>query len=201
MAKFTEAYNLTNNFEGGYVNDKDDRGGETYSGVARKRWPDWEGWEIIDNLKSKYNLNNKDARGKFIAALKSNEELHAHIEVFYKLMFWDKLYLDKCIDQDVANELYDTAVNQGVRTATKYLQRSLNILNRDQRDYKDLKVDGLMGPNTTHTLNKAIALGFRWKRGLLKCLNGEQYIRYRFLALFSSKQEKYMHGWLRRVGF
>ena len=105
------------------------------------------------------------------------------------------------MDQDVANELYDTAVNQGVRSASKYLQRSLNLLNRDQRDWDDIKVDGAVGAKTLQVLSACLSKGKRWKSGLLKCLNGEQYYRYRAISQFSSKQEKFFHGWLKRVTF
>ena len=35
MAEFETAYYLTNKIEGGYANDQDDKGGETYRGIAR----------------------------------------------------------------------------------------------------------------------------------------------------------------------
>lgn len=37
--------------EGGYANVTGDRGGETYRGISRKNWPNWEGWAIIDKKK------------------------------------------------------------------------------------------------------------------------------------------------------
>ena len=37
--------------EGGYVNDKDDSGGETYKGISRVNWPRWSGWVIVDICK------------------------------------------------------------------------------------------------------------------------------------------------------
>ncbi|KKK46716.1 hypothetical protein LCGC14_3162480, partial [marine sediment metagenome] len=36
MALFTEAYEITLQHEGGYSNDSDDVGGETYKGVSRR---------------------------------------------------------------------------------------------------------------------------------------------------------------------
>lgn len=40
-------------FEGGWVNDPDDPGGETVIGVCRKYWPKFSGWPIVDSLKIK----------------------------------------------------------------------------------------------------------------------------------------------------
>ena len=37
--------------EGGYVDDRDDRGGETYRGISRNNFPDWKGWKKIDGFK------------------------------------------------------------------------------------------------------------------------------------------------------
>ncbi len=196
MGKFEDASRITLAHEGGYSNYKDDRGGETYSGISRKFHPDWVGWPLVDKEKMKPGATKPlDVR------LAANLKVQQAIERFYKREYWDRLRLDKCPDQDIANELFDTAVNQGVKTAAKYLQRCLNLLNRDQRDYADIKVDGMVGPNTIKTLKKALSKGERWKIGLLKSLNGEQYIRYRVLALFNSKQEKFFHGWLKRVTF
>jgi len=42
--------------EGGHANDPDDGGGETYRGIARKFWPQWAGWKIIDAAKMLSNF-------------------------------------------------------------------------------------------------------------------------------------------------
>jgi len=201
MSNFEEAFKITLKHEGGYVNDPDDRGGETYRGIARKIWPDWAGWNLIKDIKVKYNIHTKAGYSEFVKNIDASMELNAEVKDFYKEKFWDKLKLDLVKNALVAYELFDTAVNQGVRTASKYLQISLNLLNRDQKDWPDIKVDGIVGNNTINVLNTCVSKGKRWVSGLLKCLNGEQYYRYRALALISSKQEKFMHGWLKRVSF
>jgi lysozyme family protein len=45
----------------------------------------------------------------------------------------------------------------GVGTASIFLQRSLNVLNRQARDYADIKVDGWIGTKTIAALNGLIA--------------------------------------------
>jgi hypothetical protein len=42
------ALGFTLGYEGEWVNDPDDRGGETYRGISRVHWPKWAGWAIID---------------------------------------------------------------------------------------------------------------------------------------------------------
>jgi len=56
MADFLTAYEVTMQAEGGYVNDPQDPGGETYKGVARSRNPKWPGWVDIELLKNQKNF-------------------------------------------------------------------------------------------------------------------------------------------------
>ena len=53
MAQFEPAFEKTMKFEGGYANNPADRGGETYRGIARKIWPGWNGWPLVDAAKQK----------------------------------------------------------------------------------------------------------------------------------------------------
>ena len=52
MAVFEKAFAKTIKAEGGYVNNPNDRGGETYMGVTRKNYPNLKLWIIVDNAKS-----------------------------------------------------------------------------------------------------------------------------------------------------
>ena len=56
MADFDKALELTLKAEGGYVDDPDDPGGETYKGISRSRNPKWQGWINVDLLKAKRNF-------------------------------------------------------------------------------------------------------------------------------------------------
>lgn len=119
MADFEKAYLRTKKFEGGYVNDPDDSGGETYHGISRKFHPTWPGWKIIDEQKKKENFpKNLNERRSELLPLEKN---------FYKKEFWDKVWGDKISDQRVANDMYDTAVNMGVGTSIKLSQRQFKL--------------------------------------------------------------------------
>lgn len=64
-------------------------------------------------------------------------------ESIYRQLYWDKpgyAFVAELAPQ-VAEELFDTAVNMGAGTASGFLQRALNALNRNQQDYPDLKID------------------------------------------------------------
>ncbi|MBC7912857.1 MAG: hypothetical protein H7Y07_01930, partial [Pyrinomonadaceae bacterium] len=54
MANFDLAYKITMHNEGGYANDPQDNGGETWKGVARNFCPKWAGWVIVDRIKASY---------------------------------------------------------------------------------------------------------------------------------------------------
>ena len=45
-------------------------------------------------------------------------------------------------------ELFDTAVNQGTDQAATFLQRALNVLNKEGSWYPDVMADGCIGPMT-----------------------------------------------------
>lgn len=183
MAIFKISFDRTIGIEGGYSNIASDRGGRTYKGIAERMWPDWPGWVIV-------NKHEPLKRYQVIAS----EALDRMVEDFYRVNFWDMLRLGAIRSQDVADELFDTAVNMGVETAGRFLQQGLNLLNRDQRDYKNLEVDGDIGNNTL-----GIANGFANTPALLKTLNGLQFCRYRDICLKDPGQEANFAGWLKRV--
>ena len=60
MAYFGDAFKKLSIKEGGYVNDKDDAGGETYRGISRKYNPTWQGWTMIDSYKKHYTVGSKE---------------------------------------------------------------------------------------------------------------------------------------------
>jgi lysozyme family protein len=145
MADFIQAYQVTLAHEGGYSNNPQDSGGETYKGIARKYHSDWVGWHIIDQLKKNAN---------FPKNLDDNKPLQDLVMGFYKKEFWDKMKLDSVTDQRIANEMFDTAVNMGLNTAGRFLQRVLNVSNKGEQYYPNLKVDGIIGLGTITALNK-----------------------------------------------
>jgi lysozyme family protein len=103
MSDFLPAYEATMLNEGGYVlhNVPGDRGGQTYAGIARNRWPSWPGWAAID------------AGGK----PDTNDVRH-----FYRTNFWAALRLDELQHQATAAAIYDFAVNAGPAVAVKLAQ-------------------------------------------------------------------------------
>lgn len=51
MAEFNLALKRMLGHEGGYSNDPDDLGKETYKGISRANHKNWSGWTQIDKYK------------------------------------------------------------------------------------------------------------------------------------------------------
>jgi lysozyme family protein len=162
--------------EGGFVDIPQDRGGKTRFGIT-------------EAVARKHGYHGK------MSAL---PELSA-IEI-YRTSYWetDRLNLFRVAhwSEDVALELFDTAVNMGVGTAAKFFQRSLNLMNRNGRLFTDLKVDGHCGRFTFEAMNrlkKDID-----KRVVVKILDTLQGARYLSIAKRDPSQEIFIRGWLNR---
>lgn len=190
MADFKKAFSITLGHEGGYSNDPDDAGGETYKGVARKFHSDWEGWQIIDALKRAPN---------FPKNLDREESLQAKIHQFYKEHYWNRFQGDSIPIQLLAEEMFDTGVNMGVHRAVKFLQRALNYLNRNEQLFSDMVDDGVLGPTTLKCLQ--IFLQKDSPDTLLKIMNVLQAQHYLDYMSKSPTQEKFCRGWFNRVEF
>lgn len=189
MANFAESYKIIRQREGGYINDPDDAGGETYKGISRNNFPDWDGWRYINTIKAA-NKNSVNIDG----LLENQTTLQDLVLSFYKKEFWDVLNLDNIQDQGIATELFDTGVNMGTYIAAVFLQKALNVLNRNQGDYADLPVTGKVGTLTTEAVNLQKQPGDVLK--ILNCLQGARYVE---ICLANPKQEKFIRSWLNRI--
>lgn len=123
----------------------------------------------------------------------------------YKVAYWDSLKLDiiSGLSEKVAFEIFDTGVNCGTGTAARFFQRSLNVLNRREALYPDLKIDGSIGPVTIDRFRNYLdargrIIGETVMLNALDCLQGERYI---VLAETREKDQNFVFGWLRNRVF
>ena len=154
MADFNKAIEKTLINEGGYVNDPSDRGGETKYGISKRAYP---------NVDIK-NLTTNEAKA------------------IYKRDYWDKLKADHIESQLVASELFDTAVNMGVRTASKLIQGCLGT-----------HPDGIIGNITLQKINEID------EELLLLRFKLAKVARYAYLAKKRPANRKYLLGWINRA--
>lgn len=192
MSNFEAAFNYTNKHEGLYSNHPNDRGGETYRGISREFHPNWFGWNLIDEHKNE--LDNHDTT-KLNDRLKNDYNLNLAVKNFYRenyyLSYWDDLPVELVI------ELYDNAVNMGIKESVEFLQESLNLLNRNEVTYENLLVDGKYG-KITHTAVKYYLRNDQIEL-LLKYINVLQGNHYINIMRKDETQEIFARGWFNRV--
>ena len=103
------------------------------------------------------------------------------------------------IQPAVAEKLVDIAVNTGPARSSRWFQTGLNALNRDGKDYPDLKVDGQVGPATIRAYQSLETSRGKVKACelMIKALEGQQ--AYHYLSL--TNLETFTVGWLdHRIG-
>lgn len=118
MANFLAAHRITMKNEGGWNNTSGDRGGETYNGISRNNFPKWAGWAIIDNYKRLYPDTFKEY-------LVKDSRLNDLYLSFYRTNFWNTIMGDQLISQNVADSIYDSAVNFGVKESIMLTQDTI----------------------------------------------------------------------------
>lgn len=104
---FEKALDFTLKFEGGYVNDPDDPGGETNRGVTKAVYDDYR-------------------KGKGLAVQSVRHITEAEIEDIYRTRYWDASQCDQ-MRWPLNAVVFDAAVNAGVGQARKLLQRALGV--------------------------------------------------------------------------
>jgi lysozyme family protein len=161
--------------EGGYSNDPSDLGGETMYGIT---------------------LTTAKANGYYGAMKDLPLSLARQI---YLNRYWLEPKFDQVerLSPSVAEELCDTGVNCGVSFAQGILQQALNLLNRQEADYKDISEDKNIGAGTLSAL--AAYLLKRGKEGetvLVRVLNIMQGARYIEITKTRPANETFFFGWV-----
>lgn len=173
---FGEAFKDLMKWEGEqYTNDPDDPGGETKYGISKKAFP---------------NINIKEL------TLDQAEKI-------YYSKYWK---IAKCADileacgYELAQKVFNIAVNIGPVTAIKLLQRAMWSAFRPSEAkqvrediFTYLKDDGVMGPITNGMLNLINS------DALLATFKSEVASYYRILIERNNSLKKYEKGWLRRA--
>lgn len=165
--------------EGGYVDNRDDRGGKT-------------NWGITEAVARRHGYKGH------MRDLPKVEAVRIYTQEFYLDAGIGRL---ESISKAVAEEVFDTGVNMGVGTAGLFIQRVLNVLNMQSKLYPDLKLDGQVGKATAAALESYLER--RGKEGelvLLTLLNSLQGARYVELCEARERNETFVYGWaLNRV--
>ncbi|WP_320152543.1 glycosyl hydrolase 108 family protein [uncultured Tolumonas sp.] len=166
---FQQAMDFLFSAEGGYGNDTADRGGETKFGISDNR----------DGLAD--GLTDVDGNGKPDTAIKQLTKQQA--EKIYYRDYWLSAGCDEIAvaAPKLAIVLMDAAVNHGVGTAKRLLQRAAKV-----------KEDGVIGPKTIGV----IALRGDVLAGVMLDVR-ESY--YRDIVENNAAQGRFFRGWMKRL--
>ncbi|PWG62839.1 glycoside hydrolase family 108 protein [Spiribacter halobius] len=139
--------------EGGEVDDPADRGGHTVYGISQRAYPDLD----LDTL------TEADARA------------------LYERDYWRAARCHE-LPAGVGVAHFDAAVNHGVGSACRQLQRAAGAT-----------VDGIIGPRT-------LAAVEAWpERVLVVELLGRRALKYHGIVVADSSQERFLRGWFNRL--
>jgi lysozyme family protein len=165
--------------EGGYSNNPADRGGPTNFGITE-------------------HVARAHGYGGDMRSLPRSTAL-----AIYREDYWSRPGFEAVAQRmpSLAAELFDTGVNMGPKTASIFLQRALNVLNRGATDYPDISADGDIGKMTLFAIDQLKAKRANAEimlRRAVDCLQGARYIE---IAEKNPKQEAFEAGWLsNRIG-
>jgi len=172
--------------EAGYVNDPNDRGGETNHGVTIATANQYRAALII-----KFGWSGQ------------MRDLTAEMAYYiYDLGWWQPMRCDDllAVHPFVCDRVFDLAINGGRTLGVKTLQRILNACNRQGKDYADIGVDGGIGTLTLNALKGYVAKrGYDGVNVLVQyqfSLQGAHYIE---LAEKDPTQENFVNGWGDRI--
>lgn len=125
MADYTKLIPHILKWEGGWSNDKADKGGPTMKGVTLAVYTSY-----------------CDKKGKGIPTLQQLKNItKQEWEDIFKSMYWDRWKADQIENQFIANLLVDWVWTSG-QYGIKYAQQVL-----------DITVDGIVGPKTINAVN------------------------------------------------
>lgn len=173
MANYEQALQWILSHEGGYVNDPDDPGGETYKGVARKMNSKWDGWLVVDMLKR---------QSGFPANLDKDTELQEAVKSFYQINYWDRIKGDHIQNQEVATSIFDFAVNAGVSTSSSLAQLVVGTTQ-----------DGVIGNQSIAQINSFDPEHF------IASFTVAKIARYISIVKKRPTSKKYFYGWVCRA--
>ena len=193
MAIFDPAFQATMDGEGReWECVAGDHGGETVWGIARNPNPGWQGWPLVDAIKTAHPGVNPTP---FINA---DARVVALISIFYREAYWQAAGCDQIQDQALATKLMKMAVNMGVGKALTWLQRAYNVRSWDHSltppgPGPELKIDGHAGPMTLAAVNAVPPAR------MLRALQAAADHHYWDICETVPSQRKFADGWLASV--
>lgn len=176
---FERAYSQLSEIEGGLSDHPSDSGGKTAYGWTYDTAKE-AGWK---GLKSKFLKEFK---------LKDSKNL---IQSHYWIRLRLQEIAEKC--ENVSFQILDFAFHAGEDKSIKAFQKGLNLFNRRQKDYEDIKEDGIIGDKTIGAFKGLITARNQATTGklLTAFLTVEHGHHLNTVAEKWEKNEDFMVGW------
>ena len=169
MRPFEDFVNIIIEHEGGYVNDKDDKGGATKYGISLRFL---KSIEVCDgDIDDDGDVDIDDIKKLTISESKE----------LYKKYFFDKMLLSQIKDDLASLHIFDHGVNAGTGTAVKLAQRIVKC-----------KEDGIMGKKTITAINE-------YKNSFVLEYKNLREIYYATIVAKNPINKKFFNGWINRV--
>ena len=194
MGRFEDAFQVVMGDEGGYGNNPNDRGGETYRGISRAFHPDWKGWPLVDAVKANAAAIPRYGSREYLQgkagidrALAADTGLQEDVRNFYADQMWCPEY-ERIENQELVNWLFSHTVNispvhNNKSIVHKWLQRAL-----------DIEDDGILGEKTLAAVNACGDVP-----GLIERMKDDAGRYYTAIAAAHPDQAQFLKGWLARV--
>lgn len=147
--------------------------------------------------KTKYGITERVARQHGYTGDMKDLSLSLAQNIYVNTYFYYPNYdLISPISEHITRELFDSAVNIGYPRSSRILQYTLNALNRNQKDYLNIEVDGAIGGQTVGALKSFLSKrGYEGERVLYNLMNCQQGYFYLEIAEGDETQENNLFGW------
>lgn len=167
--------------EGGYVNNSNDKGGETNHGITKK--------VAVENgyTDSMKDLTVDQAGNIYINSYMVKPNFMRFLEITFAF----------------TKKITDAGVNVGTYRVSKWIQESLNDLSLNGTAYPKIVVDGKIGNNTFKAYNalEKIRGNSETCKMMIKMVDGKQLYHYISLSNNSKAMATFLHGWvINRIG-
>ena len=183
--------------EGGFVDDPVDRGGTTKFGISLRFLASEGTFDDDGDGKADFDLDfDGDIDGQDIRKLTRGDAVY-----LYHRCFWIPLGAER-LPVPIGEMLFDQAVNGGIVTARKLLQRAINMCLMElgpRRTIGLLAVDGVLGSDSLKALQYVISFRQSGKDQLVAAYRAAVRERYRQIVTRFPSQQRFLRGWLARA--
>lgn len=160
--------------------NKKDKGGLTYAGIARNYWKNWRGWQIIDKAIAGRE-RTKALLQQVSVEVYPDKELQYLVKIFYQQNFWNTIRGDEIKYQSSAEEMFLFGVNAGVGRSIEAAQKAVG-----------LNPDRIFGKMTMEAINAMDPSVFSGK------FTKEEQNHYSTVIKKDPSQITFRDGWIKR---